>query len=193
MKRPRRTTLRLTCTTTVAACLVASASFPISGRAQVGAPAGRPAPAGTLAPLLGGNLPAPTHDLTITWDARFQPVPRKAAISGQYYVIEGDIVIGTQDAVVKAQRNELVTRAKRLRAAANLDNMQLPKAALDELNKFAELPQEETTITPGAAATSSVSKSDVARFLLDSHTHTAAQRPAAAGGPSEQLKAFACW
>ena len=118
-----------------------------------------PSPAGNLAPLLGGNLPAPTQDVTITWDPRFKKVSRKASLAGQYLVIEGDIVIGTQDFVRKARRDELAARAKRLRGTAKFEDLGCPRR-----------PSTISTIspvTPGTEATSSVTKADAASLLLD--------------------------
>jgi len=183
MNQPSRTSLLLACTTAVATCLVASAFLSIRGRAQTPPPSAPPSPTGTLAPLLGGNHPAPTQDVTITWDPRFQQVPRKASLAGQYLVIEGDILIGTQDAVRKAQRNELAGRARRLKGSVNFEQLGLPKPAVDQLNALSELPQETTEITPGTDATSSVAKTDAARLLDDD----AKLNP---GRPPETLRAF---
>jgi hypothetical protein len=100
MKYPSPSGVSVMCTVAVAAGLVSVGllTAPKTGRAQENPP-GAPPSGLQIAPMLGGNLPAPDQDITITWDARFLPVPRKAALLGPYVVIEGDMVVGTLDDV----------------------------------------------------------------------------------------------
>src|SRR5262249_27743026 len=139
MKQHTRGPLLASCTAAVAFCLVTVAIVVSqrAGRAQAVQPAGIPAP------RFGGNLPVPDQDITITWDPRFRPVARKASLVGQYLVIEGDMVIGTVDDARKAELNELVAKADRLRKSVQLDGLGLTKSEIDLINQVADLPQQK--------------------------------------------------
>jgi hypothetical protein len=162
---------------------VVSTAFTLkAGLAQVEVPPD-PAPVPQLAPMLGGNLPVPDQPITITWDPRFRPEQTRAALVGDYYIIEGDMIIGTVDEVRQATRNSLASRARSLLELDDLEGaielLDLTEgqreAVAQAIRGLAEQPVEESRISAVAPVAD-----DLTRLLGDAlqfRASTPAQRP----------------
>ncbi len=137
-----------------------------SSLAQEGALAPGRQAGNLLSPMMGGALPVPNQEITITWDPRFKQQPIKAALVGAYYVVQGDIIVGTVDDVAKARRNSLALLAGQLRKADELGGLGLPEPALAPLKQLidqvAALPQEKTQLKINSPA-----RTDLVRFLSE--------------------------
>ena len=173
MRHFSRTALLASSSASAAAALVSVAvlSAPRGGMAQDNPQAAAP----QLAPMLGGKVPVPDHFITITWNPLIKSARTRAALVGQYYVVEGDMIVGTVDDVTKAQRNAIAARADRFLKSGGLTRYSLPddvrKSAAELIQRVAEQPREQTSLTTEAAG-----EADFVRLLQEIQQFQAAHR-----------------